>query len=155
MNRLLRIMLLAVIILAGATAAEARMPRRDKDSQPKPDRTELARKQAERIADQLALPEETADRFIRTYIRCEQEKWALGNAPEKPRTRITDEQTDSLLRARFDHSRKLLDLREKYYKEYRKFLTAKQVDRVYQSERMQNVKIRGRQAAKRSAAKSR
>ena len=35
------------------------------------------------------------------------------------------------MRARFAQSRKVLDIREKYYDEFRKFLSPKQVQKVY------------------------
>ncbi|MDE6756144.1 MAG: hypothetical protein K2J66_03260, partial [Muribaculaceae bacterium] len=47
---------------------------------------------------------------------------------------LTEAQTDSLLRSRFDHSQKLLEIRKKYYDEYSKFLSAKQIKRVYEME---------------------
>ena len=39
------------------------------------------------------------------------------------------------MKERFAHSQKILNLREKYYGEYSKFLTQKQIQRVYQLER--------------------
>ena len=43
----------------------------------------------------------------------------------------TDEQVDKMMRDRFKQSRKMLDIREKYYDEFRKFLSPKQVEKVY------------------------
>ena len=150
MKHFVKIILLSVILLAGSMPAEARTSGRDKSPKKSADRTELARRQAQRIADQLALDDATASRFIDTYMQCEQEKWALEKTPRNPYARLTEAQTDSMLRANLDHSRRLLDLREKYYREYRKFLTAKQVARIYQAERMQNINIRGKHQADRT-----
>lgn len=60
---------------------------------------------------------------------------ALGTTKSKsPKRRLTEMQTDSLIRARFNHSQKLLDIRKKYYAEYSKFLAPSQIEKVYSSE---------------------
>ena len=41
---------------------------------------------------------------------------------------------DTANKARMEQSQKILDLREKYYKEYSKFLTQKQIERAYELE---------------------
>ena len=43
----------------------------------------------------------------------------------------TDDEVDKMMRDRFKQSRKILDVREKYYDEFRKFLSPKQVQKVY------------------------
>jgi len=43
----------------------------------------------------------------------------------------TDDEVDKMMRDRFKQSRKILDIREKYYDEFRKFLSPKQVQKVY------------------------
>ena len=43
----------------------------------------------------------------------------------------TDEEVDKMMRDRFKQSRKMLEVREKYYDEFRKFLSPKQVQKVY------------------------
>ena len=48
---------------------------------------------------------------------------------------MTDEETGQMLKARFAHSRKILDLRQMYYGIYSEFLTQKQIQRVYELER--------------------
>jgi len=149
MKHIAAIILTAAMLLGSVSTAEAQR-RATKPA----DRTELARRQAERIADQLAFDATTAERFIDTYTRCQQEKWALGK-PGATTGRLTEAQTDSMLRARFDRSRRLLDLREKYYREYRKFLTAKQVDRIYQLEQRQGDTLSSRHRAVRQAKQAR
>ena len=48
---------------------------------------------------------------------------------------MSDEETEQVLKERFGHSQKILDLRRKYYAIYSKFLTQKQIRRVYELER--------------------
>lgn len=42
---------------------------------------------------------------------------------------------EQAIKERFERSQQLLDLREKYYEEYSKILTQKQIQRVYELER--------------------
>lgn len=145
MRRILRItLLLATLLCSVAAPAQQR-----KEQRPKPSKTEMAQKQATRIADELALSDETRDRFIATFVNCQQEMWNLHKAHKKGKNdkSLTEAQTDSLIRARFDHSQRTLDLRRRYYDEYRKFLTARQVNRVYELERAMMKHLNGKRKA--------
>lgn len=132
MNRLFKAMLVVAALLAIAYPTQAQT----RKNHPRPTREQLAQKQAQLIARELCLNDEASEKFMTAYMNCQREVWALeprhGN---HKRQSLTEHQTDSLIRARFDHSQKLLDIRKKYYNEYRKFLTAKQIERVYQRER--------------------
>ena len=46
-----------------------------------------------------------------------------------------EKKVDKAIRARFEHSGKLLEIREKYYEEYSTFLSPKQIQKVYDIER--------------------
>lgn len=131
MKNLVKIMLLIAAIFAfGATASARQHKGGERIS-----REQLAEKQARHIAEELAMSSETADKFISTYVKCQNEVWSLGSQKKRQRhSDLTDQQTDSMLRARFDHSQKLLDIRKKYYTEYSKFLTPKQIQRIYDLE---------------------
>ena len=48
---------------------------------------------------------------------------------------MTDEENEEAIKARFAHSQKILDLRKKYYAIYSEFLTQKQIQKVYETER--------------------
>ena len=96
-------------------------------------REELAKVQAHHIAKELAFDDEVTKKFVDTYCRCQQEIWALG--PRVKASSNSDEATDAEIEARFEHSQKILDIRKKYYKEYNKFLTSRQIKRVYEIEK--------------------
>lgn len=96
-------------------------------------RKELADAQARHISNELAFDDGTAKKFMETYCRCQQEIWGLG--PRIKASSDTDEAAENEIESRFEHRQKLLDIRRKYYKEYRKFLTPKQIKRVYRIER--------------------
>ena len=70
--------------------------------------------------EQLA---ETQAKYI--FCNCKKEVWAIGPRSGK----------DCSLQERFDRSQKLLDIRQKYYRLYREFLTDRQIENVYKLER--------------------
>ena len=141
MRHILKItLLLATLLLAVPVAG-----REAKERRHKPSKTEMAQKQASRIADELGLEDETRDRFVATFVNCQKDIWGLhpGRPKNKRGPSMTDEQADSLIRARFDHSQRMLDTRRKYYEEYLKFLTPRQIDRVYDLERDMMKRLNG------------
>ena len=97
-------------------------------------REQLSEKQAKYIANDLALDDETTARFINTYTQCQKEIWALGSRPRRDDNN-NEEQIGQNIKKRFEMSEKILDIRQKYYKEYSKFLTQKQIQRVYKIEK--------------------
>jgi len=102
-------------------------------------REQFAEKQARRIAEAMAMDDATASRFVKTYGECQKEVWAISPKREKGARRnaaeMTDADAEQKLKAGFEHSQKILDIRRKYYAEYSKFLTQKQVKRVYELEK--------------------
>lgn len=97
-------------------------------------REQLAEKQAQHIAHDLAFDEKTTARFIETYTECQKEIWALG--PRFHRTPESSEaQSEQNIKRRFEMSEKILDIRQKYYKKYSQFLTQQQIQRVYEIEK--------------------
>lgn len=135
MKRIIRTLMLAMALVACVTTASAQQ----KDNKQRPSREQLAERQANYIADQLALDDPTTARFVKTYTNCQKEVWALGprhhKADKKKDKANSDAETEQELKEQFDHSQKLLDIRQKYYKEYSKFLSQKQIKRVYELER--------------------
>ncbi|MDE6151407.1 MAG: hypothetical protein K2G12_05405, partial [Prevotella sp.] len=54
---------------------------------------------------------------------------------------MTDAEVEQALKGRFEHSQKILDIRQKYYKEYSKFLSQKQIKRVYEIEKQMKTRL--------------
>lgn len=106
---------------------------------PNMSREELAQVQAKHMAVDLGLDEAATRRFVETFCRYQKEIWALrpqyGKERKKPLASATEEEIGKELQDRFAHSRKILDIREKYYKEYSQFLTQKQIKQIYQREK--------------------
>lgn len=146
MKIMFRIMLLVTAIFAFTCSVSAQQ-RRDGG---RISREQLAEKQAKYIAEELRLSTDETEKFITTYLKCQREVWALGpRQTGKPNRSMTDSQTDSVIQARFDHSQKILNIRRKYYVEYSKFLTSKQIERAYELERQMMKRLSERRNSRR------
>lgn len=140
MNKLLKTLFftLSLILLVGTTQAQDyRKPQRSNNT--RPNREQLAQKQARHIAHELAMDEATSEKFIATFCNFQQELWALGprmpKLSKEQRGTSVEDASEASIKARFERSQQILNLREKYYAEYSKFLTQKQIERVYELER--------------------
>lgn len=108
---------------------------------------QMAEMQAGKLVGEMGLDDKTAAKFTDMYKKYMKElndvrkesmedfkrRMAQKNKDgQKPKMQPpTDAEVDKMMRDRFKQSRKMLDIREKYYNEFRKFLTAKQVQKVY------------------------
>lgn len=106
-----------------------------KDRRQRMTREQLAGTQAKYIAKEMEMDDVTAEKFIATFCQFQKEIWALGPRPEREGSHSTDAETEQAIKERFVHSQKILNLRQKYYEEYSKFLSQKQIMRVYELER--------------------
>ena len=96
--------------------------------------------QAGKIVNDLGLDDKTAAKFTDVYRKymMDMDKVRKEYLPERPKVKPedgkpympTDAEVDKMMRDRFKQSRKILDIREKYYDEFRKFLSPKQVQKV-------------------------
>ena len=108
-------------------------------------REQLAEKQASYIVKQLGLDEATAKKFSDVYMRNQKEVWeAMPPRPERGQQPApgknnaapkTDAESEKQIKNEFAMSEKLLNIRQKYYKEYSKFLSQQQILRVYEIDR--------------------
>ena len=57
-------------------------------------------------------------------------------------TEPTDEQIEQRILDNFAQSRAILDVREQYYKEFRKILTPKQINKIFEDEKARRSQIR-------------
>ena len=108
-----------LVCLAMAVSATAQTP------QQRMSREQLAETQAKYIARELAFDDNLSSQFVTTYCECQKDVWALGPRSGK----------DCSMQERFDRSQKLLDIRQKYYRLYSRFLTDRQIENVYKLER--------------------
>ena len=130
MNKMISMMVIAIAMLLSSNNTFAQS-----NNQQRLSREELAEKQARHIAHDLALDDATTQKYVATYCAYQKEVWALGPRVKRHQSEnATEAEAEQANKARMEQSQKILDLREKYYKEYSKFLTQKQIERAYELE---------------------
>lgn len=156
MKTIVKFVLVAIMAIATTGQAFAQPQDKKQQQQQRMSREQFAEMQARHIADEMAFDDATTKKFVEAYLDCQKEVWALhpqrpprdkGNKDNKPQS-MTEEQTEKAIKERFEQSQKLLDIRQKYYKEYSKFLSQKQIERVYQIEQKMMRKLNKRGKAK-------
>lgn len=139
MKKVFRIMLTTVMMVAFSVAVIAQEKNiQTPTKRQRVSREQMAEMQAKHISRQLALDDATSQKFIETYCAYQKEVWALR--PHKKemrqnRSEMTDADAEKAIKEQFDHSQKVLSLRQEYYKKYNTFLSAKQIQRVYDLEK--------------------
>lgn len=121
----------------GFTSLSAQEMPQQKD-RPRLTPEQLAEHKANEIASQLAFDDATASKFVATYTDYQKEVEAIRQSapqPLKADSLRSDEETEQSIKAGFENQQKMLDLRKEYYEKYRKFLSPKQIERVYSLDR--------------------
>ena len=139
MKKVFSILLTAIMMVAFSTAVSAQENNgQQQNKKQHRSREQMAEMQAKHIARQLALDDATSQKFIETFGAYQKEVWALrpqGKQHGKKNSEMTDAEVEKSIKDQFDHSQKILTLRQEYYKKYSKFLTPKQIQRVYELEK--------------------
>lgn len=134
-NKMKKLMMVCVMIMASVTLAMAQQNNNGKERK-RPNMEQFTQMQANRIAQQLAFDDKTTKKFVEAFCNCRKEIAATRIPhPKKKPGEMTDGEVDKNIKAKFQQSRKILDIREKYYNTYSKFLSPKQIQRVYDLER--------------------
>ena len=150
MMKVFRILLTTIMMIVFSTAVSAQEANAQQTSKKqRMSREQMAAMQAKHIARQLALDDATSQKFIETFSAYQKEVWALrpqGKQHGKKKADMTDAEVEKSIKDQFDHSQKILSLRQEYYNKYSKFLTPKQIQRVYELEKqsMNRLAKRGR-----------
>ena len=130
MKNMIKILVLAVAMITVNVSTYAQKSERQRMT-----REQLAEAQAHFIADEMAMDDTTAKQFVETFCQFQKDIWALGPRPKRDASHLSDKEAEQAMNERFTHSQKILDLRKRYYLKYSKFLTPKQIERVYELER--------------------
>ena len=133
MTRIIRTLLIVIMMVASNVVAIAQQPNR----QQQVSREQLAEIEAKHIAHELAFSDAVSGKFVATYCNYKKDIWALGpRLRPNRRGRASEQDNEERIKQRFAMSEKILNIRQKYYKEYSKFLTQAQIEKVYEQERM-------------------
>lgn len=131
MKRIVTMMAIAITALTFSLNVSAQPAEKQRIN-----REQMAEKQARHIAIELSLDDATTQKFVTTFCACKKEIWALGPKDKKKhKADMTEAEAEEALKARFEKKQKILSIREKYYKEYSKFLTQTQIARAYELEK--------------------
>ena len=130
MKNIIKVVVLIVAMMASNANLYAQ-----KVEQQRITREQLAETQAQFIANEMAMDDETTRQFVETFCQIKKEIWALGPRPKREKSHLSDKEAEQAMNERFAHSQKILDLRKKYYLKYSKFLTPTQIEKVYVLER--------------------
>lgn len=112
-------------------------------------REQLAEIQAKHIAEEAGMDEATTKRFVETYCQYQQEIWAIGPRNKRQGRSLSDEESEEILKERFAHRQKVLDIQQKYYALYSQFLTQKQILQVNESEKQMMRRLAGQKGQQR------
>ena len=136
MKNLMKTFVVAIMMIASCTTAFAQQntPQRPNQKQ-RISREQLAEVQAKHIANELAFGDDVTEKFVKTFCDCQKEIWALGPRQRPNKQGMTEQENEDRIKQRFAMSEKILNIRQKYYKEYSKFLTQAQIEKVYEQER--------------------
>lgn len=136
MKQLFRTFVVAFLMIASCTTLLAQQSTSQPTSQKQRlTREQLAEVQAKHIANELAFSDAATEKFIKTYCSCQKEIWALGPRQRPHKQASSEQENEQRIKERFDRGEKILGIRQKYYKEYSRFLTQTQIEKVYEQER--------------------
>ncbi len=136
MKQIIRTLVVAIMMIASCATVFAQQNAQQRPNQKQRiSREQLAEVQARHIAGELAFSDAVAEKFVKTYCDCQKEIWALGPRQRSNRQGVSEQENEERIKQRFAMSEKILNIRQKYYNEYSKFLTQAQIEKVYEQER--------------------
>ena len=158
-TKILFVLMVAVLMGTQVMNAQNEQGKEPRRSHKRMTMEQMVERQASKIVAKLGLDDKTAARFTDVYKKYMKELDDVRKeyAPDlKVRGKVekdkegtdfkmktpTDEEVDKMMRDRFKQGRKMLDVREKYYDEFRKFLSPKQVQKIYDQGQMNNGNFR-------------
>ncbi len=132
MKRRIVMLLSVVVLLTGSLSAQ-----NEKDAKSRPaKRPDFAEMQLKQVLDALMLDDKTAAEFTPVYKDYQKEMKDCRLPRMKKRgTEMTDDEIAKEIESEFAQGRKVIDVKEKYYKKFKKILTMKQIRKIYSLER--------------------
>lgn len=147
-------LMLAIMLMAMTTAFAQQTNKQRPNGKQRISREQLAEKQAQHIARTLNFDDATTQKFTKTYCDYQKEIWALGPRKLPKKQNMTDQDNEERIKHQFAMSEKILNLRQKYYKEYSKYLTQTQIEKVYETEKKMMRRTANRMGKGRNAQKN-
>jgi hypothetical protein len=138
MKKYLFMVMAAVMMLGGSITVNAQVAQNGKE-RVRLTEDQIIQKRTEKMVQTLMLDDATSAKFTPIYSQYLKERLECRNMkPKHMGTDIntkTDAEVDKMIQDNFAQSHKILDIREKYYAKFHKFLTPKQIMKIYQVEK--------------------
>ena len=137
MRKFFAVMLLVSVVGVQSLSAQAPQRKGGENAGERPTPEQMAGFQAAKIAAELALGDEASARFVETYkaFKAEQLNIYKGSFKRGNPAEMTEAEVEAKIKAEFETSYKILELREKYYYEFRTFMNPKQIQKMYNLEK--------------------
>lgn len=149
------LMVLVAIFMGSQVALFAQEKKDTRPERKQLNKEQMQEMQCNQIIKGLALDDATAAKFTPVYkqymeeMRATRDMGSRRNAANRtaadkqtPKPIPTDAEVEQAIKDRFAQSRKMLDIREKYYNEFRNFLSPKQIQKMYNMEKHNGDKFR-------------
>lgn len=146
------IYVILAVLLMGSQMTLSAQNTDNKEKKQRPTPQQMVQMQTNQMVKILMLDDATAAKFTPVYEKYLKELRECREMNHKSRTAkakqgtdanakqerpsMTDDEIATMLRNQFTQSRKMLDVREKYYNEFSKILSQKQILKIYQQEKM-------------------
>lgn len=140
-------LVMAILLMAGNQNAMMAQNATGKNK-PRISKEEMIQRRTHQMVGTLMLDDQATTKFIPVYSQYLQErmdcmKMTLQRGEKgKALADMTDADAQTIIKNRFAQAHKLLDVQEKYYKEFRKILSDKQILKLYQQEKMMGNKMK-------------
>lgn len=158
-TKFIYVVLMALFLGSQMTLSAQNKENKERKQHPTPE--QMMQMQTNQMVRALMLDDATAAKFTPIYEKylkelreCRMMNFKPGarkdaaqgteanTAKETPKPVMTDAEIAKMLKDQFAQSRKMLDIREKYYNEFSKILSQKQIMKIYQQEKSNMNKFR-------------
>ena len=142
--------MMAALLIGSQTISAQNKDNKDQKQRPTPE--QMMQRQANQMVKTLMLDDATAAKFTPVYEgylkalrecrmmnRHERNRGNNAEAKQTAKPVPTDAEIEKQIKDQFAQSRKILDVREKYYNEFRKILSPKQIMKIYQTEKVMRI----------------
>ena len=149
MKKFMYVVLATLLIGSQLSLSAQNKANQEKKQRPTPE--QMMQMQTNQMIKSLMLDDATAAKFTPIYQRyvkelrecrmmnikprVKKDATQATEATKTPRSAMTDADIAKMLKDQFAQSRKMLDIREKYYNEFSKILSQKQILKIYQQEK--------------------
>lgn len=135
-----KLMMMATILLLGMGLSAQAQEKGFKGERRKFDVVKIDSMRCQRMANELMLNDATTAKFKTLYmdyladmrnLMMPTGKMNRSSIKREPLKEMTDAEVQKMLENRFEKEQKMLDVRVKYYKEFKRFLSPKQIARIF------------------------